>query len=142
MTTTDTRTNYTAGLRALADLLDNNPDLPLPYHGNDTHLLWVQDNGDNDETRDTARLFARLIPGTISKKARDTYLDLDGHIAGLKVSLITSRAAVCERVVTGTHEVTTPARPALNLPAEPEHTETIEDVEWVCGPLLADSVPA
>jgi hypothetical protein len=35
MTPTDTRTNYTKGLRGLADLLDNNPDVPLPYdaHG-------------------------------------------------------------------------------------------------------------
>jgi hypothetical protein len=27
------RAAYTAGLRKLADLLDANPDLPLPYHG-------------------------------------------------------------------------------------------------------------
>ena len=31
MTDTDTRTNYTQGLRAVADLLDKNPGVPLPY---------------------------------------------------------------------------------------------------------------
>ena len=136
MTDTETRTNYTAGLRALADLLDANPDLPLPYTGRGSALNWIEYD------KASAARFAHLIPGTVTKTARGDSIDLEGQIAGLKVCFIASREAVCERIITGTHEITTPARPALNLPAEPEHTETVEDVQWVCSSLLAESVPA
>ena len=139
----DDRTEYIKGLRLLADLLAANPDLPLPYHGTSTGLLWIKTHGDNsDDVRNTARLFARLIPGAISKHVRDDVLDLDGSIAGLRVALITARDAMCERVVTGTREVTieaTPAMPATE--AQPERTETVEDFEWICGSLLADAAP-
>ena len=128
------RTEYTQGLRALADLLDHNPDLPLPYHGSDAHhrLNWIE----YDKT--SAARFAQLIPGTVTKTARGDCIDLEGQIAGLHVLFIASRAAVCERVVTGTHEVTVPATPAIK--ATKATTTVVEDVEWVCGSLLAESV--
>jgi len=127
---TDTRTAYTQGLRDLADILDNNPDLPLPYHGKSVGLHWIE----NDKA--SAAVFARLIPGTVTKTARGDALDLEGQIAGLKVLFIASRDAVCERVVTGTHEVTVPAQPAVK--ATKATTRVVEDVEWVCGPLLSE----
>jgi hypothetical protein len=50
--------------------------------------------------------------------------------------MITARDAVCERIVTGTHEVTVPAQPAIR--AKKATTTVVEDVEWVCGSLLSD----
>lgn len=136
---TDPRTAYTTGLRQLADILDANPDLPLPYTGTDSSLNWIEVTRKNDEIRDAARLFARLVPGTIVKKPRDDAFDLIGHLAGLKVCFIAAREAVCTRVVTGTREVTIAATPAVPATEpQPERTQTIEDVEWVCGSLLAD----
>ena len=134
MTDTDTRTAYTKGLRLLADLLDNNPDLPLPYHGSTVGLNWIEFD------RDSAAAFARLIPGTVTKTPRDDAIDLKGQIAGLKVQFIASREAVCERVVLGTHEVTVAAQPAVK--ATKATTMVVEDVEWICGSLLAESVSA
>ncbi|HET6291734.1 MAG TPA: hypothetical protein VFG33_00115, partial [Kribbella sp.] len=50
------------------------------------------------------------------------------------------RDQVCERVVTGTREVTkTVPDPSVVVP-DVEVTETVEDVEWICGPLLAKAV--
>lgn len=137
---TDPRTAYTTGLRQLADILDDNPDLPLPYTGTDSSLNWIEVTRENNEIRDAARLFARLVPGTIVKKPRDDAFDLIGHIAGVKVCFIASRDAVCTRVVTGTHEVTiaaTPAMPATE--AQPAVTQNVETVEWICSSLLADA---
>ncbi|HEY8664437.1 MAG TPA: hypothetical protein VIL68_12555, partial [Propionibacteriaceae bacterium] len=55
---------------------------------------------------------------------------------GVSFHVVVHRAAVCERVVTGTHEVTMTATAAR--PAEPERVETVEDVTWVCSSLLAE----
>lgn len=34
------RSEYTAGLRKLADLLDRNPEMPLPDHGDTVAVAW------------------------------------------------------------------------------------------------------
>jgi len=129
---TDTRADYIEGLRVLADLLDAHPGLPLPYHASSAELIWIE----TYRVKESARLFARLIPGTVTKTPRGDSIDLTGRIAGLNVLFIASRADVCERVITGTHEVTVPARAAIA--ATPGRVETVEDVKWVCGSLLAE----
>jgi len=133
---TDTRSDYTEGLRVLADLLDAHPGLPLPYHGSSAELIWIE----TSRVKESARLFAKLIPGTVTKTPRGDAIDLTGRIAGLRVLYIASRADVCKRVVTGTHEVTVPATAATA--AVPGHVETVEDVKWTCSSLLAEDVPA
>ena len=138
-TTTDSRAGYIEGLRQLATLLENHDDLPLPYTGNYSSLNWIEVTREGSEIRDSAALFARLIPGTITKNVRGDVMDLEGHIAGLKVCFIASRDAVCTRVVTGYHEVVVPATPAQDaVPAQPERVTKVEDIEWVCGSLLSE----
>ena len=135
----DTRTAYTTGLRQLADLLDTNPDLPIPFTGSDDmapisiHSLGYGD----DDPKATLATIARLLPGTVTKEVDSSYYRINGTLSGLHVQATAYRDAVCERVVTGTREVTVPATPAT--PAQPEHTQTVEDVEWVCGSLLAEA---
>lgn len=78
MTATDTRINYTAGLRALADLIDNH-NLPLPHegqrfdpftffiHNNLAEALAVHDAMTNPHTnRDDNKTFPVQIVGTLA----------------------------------------------------------------------------
>ncbi|MCU1677680.1 MAG: hypothetical protein JWM93_2438 [Frankiales bacterium] len=141
--TTD-RAAYTSGLRKLADLLDEHEELPLPYDGTVIEMLWIQTVPEYDEQRRLAQTFARLIPGTVAKSPRGDALDLIGAIDGLNVQMIVDRDAVCERVVTGTREVTEDVPDPAALAAVPTTTvtRTVEDVEWVCRPLLTEAASA
>jgi hypothetical protein len=140
MTTTDTRSSYTAGLRALADLLDDNPQVPLPYDGTRSpitiHHLFAQNGGSvREEFLDTVRAF----PGRKVKDPGDHYYDVEVQLHGLSIQITTFRDEVCERVVKGSREVTreVPDPDALAAVPTTTVTETVEDVEWVCQPLLA-----
>ena len=130
------RTEYVAGLRALADLLERHPELQLP--ANEVH--WHFLSGPNPKA-DLAQ-FARLIGGEIAKgtygddsSKYGSYFELRGQLEGLNVSASAYRDSVCTRVVKGVREVTKTV-PAPGVPMV-EVTETVEDVEWVCAPLLS-----
>lgn len=146
MTGTNVRSGYTAGLRALADLLDAHPEIPLPYTGSKhSGLLWILQS--EDDQRPILRKLARLLPGLIEKGYRGTDFDLKGSLDGLHLHVIADRDSVCERVVTGTREVTREVPDPVALAAVPTTvvTETVEDVEWRCAPLLSrddTAVPA
>lgn len=130
------RVDYIDGLRQLADLLAENPDLPLPYHGNGGELLWIIVNDPNQ--RATLAALARALPGKVKKGVRGDAFDLNGQLAGLRVQVIARRDEVCERRVIGTETVTKSVPdPSVQVPLV-EVTETVETVEWVCGSLLAD----
>lgn len=142
-TTTTTRIDYTAGLRALADLLDAHPEIRLPFEGTEMPISWgvhgtyVPEGKDvPEEVADLARL---LVPGTRTKDVDDSYYRLRGNLHGLRTEVWALRDSVCERVVTGTREVTTEVPDPDALAAVPTVTvtETVETVEWVCAPLLA-----
>lgn len=141
----DTRAAYTAGLRTLADLLDENPDVPLPYSGSEHNgIMWILQTAEVDQ-RAVLQTFARLLPGPVEKGYRATDFDLKGTLEGLHLHVIADRNTVCERVVTGTREVTREVPDPEALAAVPTTvvTETVEDVEWICAPLLqATPVPA
>ncbi|HEX5347886.1 MAG TPA: hypothetical protein VFW64_12430 [Pseudonocardiaceae bacterium] len=123
------RQEYIDGLRALADLLEANPDLRLPYTGRDRGgALLVMPHGDE---RDEVAEWARALPGEKSKTVRDEYFDLDGQLHGLHLRVIAHRDKVCRKVVKGTREV------KEQVPVKfTTVTKTVEDVEWVCDPLL------
>ena len=139
------RDAYIKGLRALADALEQNPgDLPLPYEGNVSditfHFLSAAD------PRAEMAAAARALPCNWRKNVSDytarggeAYFDLKGELHGVKVELTAYRADVCERVVTGTREVTEKVKDPEALAAVPEVevTRTVEDVEWVCHPVMA-----
>jgi hypothetical protein len=130
------RTDYIEGLRQLADLLDANPDVPLPYTGAGTFapLQWVEVD---DDARAVFAKVASIIPGTKTKRTDEYNFALAGQLAGLHVAVLAPRYAVCARVVIGTREVTEevpdPEAPKVTV------TRTEEIVEWKCAPLLADA---
>jgi hypothetical protein len=135
------RAAYTAGLRALADALDADPGLPLPYDGTTSELSVFT------STKAEAAAYARLLPGKVDKAVTDGYygFELHGTLHGLRVLVYAPREQVCERVVLGTREVTREVPDPKALAAVPTTTvtETVEDVEWICGSLLSpEQVPA
>lgn len=138
MTPTDTRSSYTAGLRALADLLDAHPQVPLPHYGTSGAPMAIFFLSGEDPK---AALVAatRAFPGPKQKGVWDTYYDVQGSLHGLHYKLTAFRDAVCERIVTGTREVVEEVPDPEALAAVPKVTvtTTVEDVEWKCSPLLA-----
>lgn len=134
----DVRAEYTKGLRALADLLDANPDLKLPYEGSTGELLVILTSEDDQKAALAA--WARALPGEKRKDVRGATFDLYGSLHGLRLQVIASRDQVCRKVVTGTREVTkTIPDPSVEVPTV-EVTETVETVEWVCEPILGERV--
>lgn len=127
------RDEYIAGLRQLADALEANPSLSVPWNGGVSPLrIFAQDRAE-------VVAWARVIPGRKTKGVYDSPsygFTLAGSIRGLNVNVVADRRQVCRRVVTGTREVTEMV-PAHDTPMI-EVTTTVEDVEWICAPLLGD----
>lgn len=135
------RSEYIAGLRALADLLETTPGLAMPSTKEFSWYLFGYDVDGNKlsdaEQRARAAEFVRLLPGRQNKQETGDLFRFKGWIRGIQTQVIVDRDAVCRRVVTGTREVTKTV-PAPDAPTV-EITETVEDVEWVCEPLLAEA---
>jgi hypothetical protein len=138
MTADDRRADFIKGMRALMDILEANPDLPLPYQGATTAMTFHYLGGE-DARRDLASA-ARLIPCSWTKHAKEyddgpAYLDLAGKLHGVKIELTAYRDDVCERVVVGTEEreVEEVVQPAVTAKV----TKRVEKVEWRCGPIMS-----
>jgi hypothetical protein len=125
---------YAAALRTLATMVES-----LPGIHRYTNITAFFAN-DREEMVQIVR--AALAAGVkVEKDIDEDSYNLDLRIGPLKVSALASRYDVCERVVTGTEEVTkTVVDPAYVLPDAPmiEVKETVEKVKWVCTPLLAE----
>lgn len=137
----DPRAAFIDGLRVLAAALEANPEIPLPYHGSSAALTFHFLDGD---ARAEMAAAARALPCKWDKRPWESngaaYFDLRGKIAGLRVELTAYRDAVCTKRVVGTEErevekVVTPA-------VVEKVTETVDVVEWDCGPLLRPALPA
>ena len=139
------RDQYIAGLRALADLLERDETMPLPYDGTLMPVSIFYQRGENSRYR--LANFAQMFPGKLAKVYNDDSdafgFELHGTLggaSGLRIKAIGSRAAVCQRVVTGTRteivtEEITQVVGKRSVPVE------VEIVEWVCDePLLSQQV--
>lgn len=145
MTEPTTRSEYIAGLRALADLLEAHDDVILPYGAGADD--WAKSVKMTFYCGDKAEFiaFTKAFPGKLDKQVDEGSpgygFELHGRLHGLHLYAAVKRSQVCTRVVTGTREVTTKV-PAPGAPVVPmvEITQTVEDVEWICEPLLAEAV--
>lgn len=136
------------GLRALADLLAENPDL---YDLIGFRYSAIGQRGRvsvyaSTDARAGIAAFVRVAlraGATADKLLTDKWGGVVAHFAGLNVEVYADREEVCERVVTGTREVTEQVPDPEALAAVPtvEVTKTVEDVEWRCVPLLAEQAP-
>lgn len=130
------RTAYIAGLRRIADALEADPDLRLPYDG------AVSEFPVFTYTREQLVAWARVLDGKRDKEVTEDKgfgFELHGSVAGFRVLVYAPRDQVCMRRVVGTREVTeeVPDPDALAAVPTVTVTKTVEDVEWDCGPILA-----
>lgn len=138
-----TRAEQIAGIYQLALWLEQNPDVPIPWDlsgQSGTHVNIHASHGETEKA--VVAAVARALPGRVEKRVwgkDDQYFGVEGNApGGVGINVIATRDEVCERVVTGTREVTkTIPDPAVEVPTI-EVTETVEDVEWVCGPVLRE----
>lgn len=134
MTAVDTplHVQQAEGLRRLADMIEAHPELPPSYLS--SHLyIWHAKSA--DELAAIAR--AALGAGaTVDKDIAGKQYNVVASFGPIRAMALADRVNVCERVVTGTETVTRtvpdPTAPLVEV------TETVEQVEWVCRPLLAD----
>lgn len=143
-TTTSKAAQQAAGLRRIADLIEANPELAGWFD----HILTGPHGGIDifprgKDYRAALAWFVRTAKAagaTITKDISDKLYNVEASFGGVKVKALSSRGEVCERVVVGTETVTRMVPdPAAELV---EVTETVDVVEWVCAPLLAEQVSA
>ncbi|MEV4161437.1 hypothetical protein [Nonomuraea dietziae] len=137
------RAEYVKGLRALADILEAHPEVPLPYDGSspDYGRITFSDFLHSKDPRADMAATRRALGVPVAKSAREDYFDLHGNLHGLYFTLTAFRSDVCERVVVDRQEidVEVPDPEALALVPKVKRTEVVEQVEWRCSPLLTGS---
>lgn len=132
-----------AGLRALADMVDANPGLVEREYEGGAGLIAAFDRmlvPVNKRSSVAALARAGLRAGAeVDKHVSDTYAGVDLHFGPAWLHVYADREEVCEKIVTGTREVTEEVPDPQALAAVPTVTvtKTVEDVEWRCGSLLA-----
>lgn len=128
------------GLRALAAWVEANPELLADQYMTVDLMLPVRGQG---RERIAALARSGLRSGAkIAKEQSDAWagvkLDFGGRVTA---SVYAPRNEVCDRVVVGTREETKEVPDPEALAAVPKVTvtETVEDVEWRCMPLLQEA---
>ena len=113
---TNTNEQQAAGLRALADWVEANPDEKVDV---DTARVYAWDLPNLDRLR-------RTLPGVWEKDASSSYFALQRDLGGGVILRLTgvNREDVCTPRVVGTR----------TYPATPERV--VDVVEWDCNPLL------
>lgn len=136
--TTETKaTELADGLRAVADMIEANPELAHILRYALTHLSEPLD--DRDQMITLARIGARTT-GKVTKDFTGKHASVRIAFGPVSVTGYIDREQVCERVVVG-HETVIEAGPdpdaVAALPVVEREVER-EIVEWRCHPLLAD----
>lgn len=137
---TDTRQAFIDGLHQIADFLAEHPEVPLPHLGSyidNTYapVLTIWLHGGREDLSEVARAMGKAQK-TVNNDTGE--FKVYREFAGIKLVASADRDAVCERVVTGTREVTEEVPDPEALAAVPKVavTKVVEDVEWRCGSLL------
>lgn len=119
-----TNAELAAQLRALADIYEQNPEIPAPYDMREGHTDFVFCHD-----RDVFAAAIKAFGAGEKKFTSDRVEFLPASFPNLIVSC--ERNKVCERVVIGTRHVAEKVIPERVIPA---YTEEI--VEWQCKPFL------
>lgn len=130
-----------AGFRALADLIEANPQLASDLYLQNFLAMPLH----NPKVTDQRARLAEWATAALGQGAKFTKRVDKDHFSGIvdfgpfSIEVLADRDEVCERVVTGTETVTKKVKDPEALAAVPEIevTEEVETVEWVCRPLLA-----
>jgi|SRR5579884_232376 len=121
------RVDFVAGLRELADWIEAHPE--FPGHWTPERILFPVDT--KQELADAARSLGR-----VTKYGDDDCFGIKRRFGRLiEIDIYGRRGEVCTRIVKGTREIVRevpdPDAPRVTV------TETVEDVEWICEPLLS-----
>ena len=139
------RKQYIDGLRTLANILEQNPEIGLPTDGHLTPMLMWPDNLFTPQEKESFTNLVRTVRAytraPMTKDVNDANMKLETYLGGpegLRVQLVARRELVCERVVVGTETVTktVPDPEMVAQVPQVEVTEQVEQVEWRCGPVL------
>lgn len=149
MNTPVLRREFVEGLRALAQWVEDHPEIDVPYQAKSvaTQAFTIGAHSWNSETeteQDVAEVFASMVKalgGSRAKDADDGYMRVTRKFGpGVALEVWASRNEVCEAVVVGTETV------IENEIVEPAVTRRVEKqrdiVEWRCAPVLADKASA
>ena len=126
---TEEVTALIAGLRELADHLEQEPELALHLatYGPDRFLVYTDD-------ADRFRTLASALGGDREKNATDSYMTVTRRFGpGIEVLVYTDRSTVCARRVVGTETVEVPD------PDAPKVTIERPVYEWDCASVLAEA---
>jgi hypothetical protein len=142
MSGTETAHEQAAGLRRLADMIEANPeiaaDLRYALYGMVAPLVGAEQR---ERTAAIARAATRA-GAKVDKEVKNDYdqFTLAVTFGPVRIRFLADRDEVCRRIVTGIREVTKEVPDPEALAAVPTVTvtETVEDVEWKCTPLLAE----
>lgn len=128
-----------ANLHQLADLIADTPGLApaVRYAFGGINCYVMSQHNPRAVLAAVAR--AGLKHGAHVTKDIGDYAGVVVRFGEVGVHVYAARGEVCERIVTGTREVTkeVPDPDALAAVPKVTVTETVEDVEWKCTPLLA-----
>lgn len=123
----EARAKYVAGLRKIADTIEANPELIVPYLG-----AGVVQCGTVEEIR----AFVKAFGGKWAKRSDENDFEMVQELSyGLSLMIFASHENVCQRVVVGTKHIPEIVVPASEERVIPAHE--IEQVKWVCPEVLA-----
>lgn len=119
------------GLRALADMIEQHPEIARYANLRDLYVFHVRSAEDHAEI---AR--AALASGAqVDKDVSETLYNLILRFGRVHAYVLAHRDDVCERVQVGTETVTEPDPDALEAVPMVEVERPV--YEWQCSPLLA-----
>lgn len=117
----DHRTNFIASLREFANLLEANPDLPVPYYS--FASVWAENEEHGRNSRHGVHGWKK------NNRKEDGYFSYSLPIGGeefgsgtITYTIMVPKSEVCKKVQVGTRMVE-----AVEAHEEPVY-------EWVCGP--------
>lgn len=124
---TNAHTKTAAGIRDLADWIEQHPELALPM---------IEIRAFPISVKEPPAMWVKALGGLVEKDyGNDRYnlFRLRRRFGPIKFEVIYDCSSVCRRVVKGVERVVVPA-----VPAEPEQIVEREIVEWICEePILA-----
>lgn len=140
------RAESIVALRALANLLEQHDEVPIPLNFKSRYspINFPVGYGLDDTDEDTKARVVEIARTLIAGKWEKTYdeestgcLRIYGQTAdGLWVQIYAPRDKVCRKVVTTSEVTETVPDPSVEVPTV-TITRVVENVEWVCEPLLA-----
>jgi hypothetical protein len=140
---TRTTAEMVAALRSLIDFIETNPELGEHFRYASFRKMLVYAG-----TTKPREVMAEFIRAGLAAGAKivkdfdgDRWANVHLHLGPIEIEVYGARAEVCERVVVGTEEVVEEVADPEALAAVPKVkvTKTVEQVKWVCHPLLADA---